>query len=272
MQAVDQGTLIYGMRSEKYPEQACYGIVISARCDIANCKIRRLYYLIAVGVEEWLVSEAGFEVAIKTVLNGARDSFFDGAKSNGLDGETLLSFDTEQVRTVIYSELKEKAAEALMGRYQQYRSCLCSTLEARRSKIKTTDSKKIKKVLEDINNGVYTHLYYLPEAAFRKDGQKSKGLIVDLQEIEAISITDIEAICKNKVDGLVLNSESAEYYSRFCWIEGKECYTDIDGLIVSPWCEHLMQRFAHGFIRIGLDGATSEDFGKLIRDMQGGNK
>lgn len=77
---VDQGTLIYGLRSEKYPEQACYGIVISARCDIANCKIRRLYYLIAVDAEEWFISEAGFEIVIKDVLNGARNSFCVEAK------------------------------------------------------------------------------------------------------------------------------------------------------------------------------------------------
>lgn len=267
---VDQGTLIYGLRSEKYPEQACYGIVISARCDIANCKIRRLYYLIAVDAEEWFISEAGFEIVIKDVLNGARNSFCVEAKKNGLDGATLLSFDIEQVRTVIYSELKGNKAEQLMDKYKQYCSCLCSTPEARRSKIKEIDSKKISRVLEEMNNGRNTHLYFLPEAAFRKDGLRSKGLVVDLQEIEAISIADIEAICRNEVDGLILDPESAKHYSRFCWIEGKECYTDIDGKIDSPWCEHLMQRFANGFVRIGLDGATAEDLNKLANDMRGG--
>ena len=40
MNYIDQGTVIYGMRSEKYPEKMCYAIIISARCDIANDKVR----------------------------------------------------------------------------------------------------------------------------------------------------------------------------------------------------------------------------------------
>ena len=48
MNYINQGTVLYGMRSEKYPEKMCYAVIISARCDIANNKITKLYYLIAV--------------------------------------------------------------------------------------------------------------------------------------------------------------------------------------------------------------------------------
>lgn len=271
MQTVDQGTVIYGVRSEKYPEQACYGIVISARCDIANCKVRRLYYLIAVEAKEWLLSDAGFEMATRDVLNNARNAFLSGAKDNELNGDDLLSFDEDRVHTVIYSESKGKAADALWKKYLQYRACQCVTAEERRKKI-NTEASKIRRFLENVNSGAQTHLYYLPESAFRDGGIKSKGLIVDLQEIEAISIADMEAICNNDVDSLILDPKSAEHFSSFCWIDGSDCYTGLDGQIISPWCEHLMQRFANAFIRIGLDGATSNDFKQLVSDMQGGNQ
>lgn len=34
--SLDQGTIIYGIRSDKYPAFPCYGIIITARCDIAQ--------------------------------------------------------------------------------------------------------------------------------------------------------------------------------------------------------------------------------------------
>ena len=38
-----QGTVITSIRSQKYKNQSCYGIIISARCDIANNKISKIY-------------------------------------------------------------------------------------------------------------------------------------------------------------------------------------------------------------------------------------
>lgn len=266
MQAFDQGTIIYGLRSEKYPDQACYGVVISARCDIANCKIRRLYYLIAVEVTEWLVSDEGFEMAIGSSRNGARNSFCQAAENQGLNWRDLLSFDPEQVRSVIQAEIKGKQSTTLLEKYQRYCAYQCADKSERRKKLKE-EKGKIRDFLKAVNSGDYTHLYYLPEVAYRDNGIKSKGLIVDLQKIEAISIADMQAICDNKVDSLILDANSAEHYSHFCWIEDKDCYTGLDGLISSPWCEHLMQRFANSFVRIGIDGATPEDFGQLVSAM-----
>ena len=34
-----QGTIISGIRSKKYPEIICNAIIISARCDLVNCKV-----------------------------------------------------------------------------------------------------------------------------------------------------------------------------------------------------------------------------------------
>ena len=31
----DQGTIVYGIKSLKYPDSVCYGIIITASCDIA---------------------------------------------------------------------------------------------------------------------------------------------------------------------------------------------------------------------------------------------
>lgn len=46
MYSLTQGTIITGVRSDKYSNIRCNGVVISARCDLANCKISKIYYLI----------------------------------------------------------------------------------------------------------------------------------------------------------------------------------------------------------------------------------
>ena len=43
MYSLTQGTIITGVRSDKYSNIRCNGVVISARCDLANCKISKIY-------------------------------------------------------------------------------------------------------------------------------------------------------------------------------------------------------------------------------------
>ena len=57
---LDQGTIITRIRSEKYPGIKCFGILITASCDIANKKVQKYYYVTALNAKEWLTSEPGF--------------------------------------------------------------------------------------------------------------------------------------------------------------------------------------------------------------------
>lgn len=42
MDELDQGSVLYGLRSDRYPGIPCYGIVITASCDIANSKVSKI--------------------------------------------------------------------------------------------------------------------------------------------------------------------------------------------------------------------------------------
>lgn len=52
-----QGSIINNLRILKYPDDPFYGVIITARCDIANCKVSRFYYLLATPVEDWIMTE-----------------------------------------------------------------------------------------------------------------------------------------------------------------------------------------------------------------------
>ena len=70
MSSITQGTVVSGKRSEKYEGIPCLGIIINARCDLAQGKVNKIYYLIAISLEEWMFSSIGFSkiVDIPSVL------------------------------------------------------------------------------------------------------------------------------------------------------------------------------------------------------------
>lgn len=51
---VTQGTILCSIRSDKYPTTRCYGIIISAMCDIAQGKVDKIYLLTAIDAKEWI--------------------------------------------------------------------------------------------------------------------------------------------------------------------------------------------------------------------------
>lgn len=62
---ITQGTVLNNCRVEQYPGFRYEGIVVTARCDIAQCKVSRFYYLYAACVETWVKTE-GVKLVAKT--------------------------------------------------------------------------------------------------------------------------------------------------------------------------------------------------------------
>lgn len=56
MDELNQGSVLYGLRSDRYPGIPCYGIVITASCDIANSKVSKIYCLIGVDAKQWFAT------------------------------------------------------------------------------------------------------------------------------------------------------------------------------------------------------------------------
>ena len=271
MQDLSQGALLYGIKSEKYPGSRCYGIIISARCDIANKKIARLYYLIALDAREWLTTQIGFSFALEQPMSNAKKQFGQKVVKRGLNVDDLLTFTPEMVEHVLKSEMKEKESIDALKDYNEYIR-FCSLYRETRYDLIKEKLKHVLARLKEINSGKWEHWYYLPEVAYLKSGKKSKGLIVDLQELYPMAFEDAELICEGRVDrhklNLGLDKKTLEHFSHFCYLEEDDDYVSIDSIIASPWCEHLMQRFSNAFIRIGLDGATEKDFTELITSIQ----
>lgn len=273
MDGLDQGSVLLGLRSEKYPQIQCYGIVITASCDISNDKVAKLYYLIGVDAKRWFCTEYAYrqvyDAKIKTLfkpIQGLCDKY-------SLDADEIRGFSAEDVRTVIEECITQKTdRNKFVKMYQQYAAFCRPGMddEARKLAIQQ-DAKVALTFLKEVGREKVFHYFYLPKAAYlESSGQMDAGLIVDLQEIGAISMQDAKRIISPGIDSLILAGNNAGERARLrtqFWLESEEDFVGIEGKVISPWREHLMQRFSRDFARIGLDGATEQDYEKLVKNI-----
>lgn len=269
MYSLTQGTIITGVRSDKYSNIRCNGVVISARCDLANCKISKIYYLIAVPSDDWLLSDEGFNIVLSQRQNDLEDKLQTKLGGSGLDWSTLKSFSVEDFSTVIHDQevgLK-KDTDKVLEVFRTFKNYTSKYLELGDKKaILQNESKSVASSLLKIANGQMMHYIYVPENAYIKDGSIDRGLIIDLQELEYISIRDAERLvnCEIDIQSKDLSEVDKQRYNNCFFLMDWPGYAMAEYDIASPWTEYIMQRFSNAFIRIGVDGPQKEDVQSMV--------
>lgn len=299
---IDQGTVVYGIRSKKYPTVACYGIIITARCDIAQKKVPKYYYLVAVDAVSWLKSEHGFEQAYRSCIAQKLKGVVEKAKAVELDGNTLVKLSNENVEIITNDYLAshpndkkhKKLIESLRSAIQDYHVFCCDNMDDQKRAFAIQHrNKDAINCLKDIEKGKLHHYYYLPQDAYLNNGVKNQGLIVDLLEIDSIPVEDAKRLTEpyekcitlentpklpetKELEQLAKNENQfafeavlrrvAEHFRIVSayWLEDDSCFVDIEGTTKSPWLEHLMQKFSNAFVRIGIDNPTDDDIKHIV--------
>lgn len=300
---IDQGTVIFGIRSEKYPSSPCYGIVITARCDIAQGKVPKYYFLEAVDAASWFCSKHGYEQVYFDSIKNKKANVCSLAQELELDGITLLSRSPEEIQMILDDKRQQashdrktlKKLDDLNKRINQYMQVALTESDDnhRKQGIKNNSNLAIT-YIKSIDLGKLHHYHFIPRAAYQDNSKdKSKGLIVDFLEIRSLSLEDAKKIsvplssANHSASGILYSDlptlppieeltnkreidryiEKLTEYSRLkrnYWLEESSDFVAIEGTIKSPWCEHLMQHFSNSFTRIGLDNPTDEDYKALI--------
>ena len=110
------------------------------------------------------------------------------------------------------------------------------------------------------------HYIYVPENAYIKNADINRGLIIDLQELEYISVKDAERLanCEIDIQNKDLSEIDKQRYNNCFFLMDWPGYAMPEFDIVSPWIEYIMQRFSNAFIRIGVDGPQKEDVQSMV--------
>ena len=301
---IEQGSVIYGIKSQKYPSSPCYGVIITARCDIAQRKVPKYYYLEAVYATSWFYSKYGYQQVYSTTIKNKRDRICTLAQELELDGTTLLSKSSEEVRIILDDKKQQltavrnspKKVDTLAKFIDEYiQIAQIDSDDIHRKQAIQKNSKSAISYLKDIDLGKLHHYHFVPETAYLDNNIKSKGLIIDFMEIRSLKkkkkkkiavplsssnhsesgiyYSDLPTL--QPIENITSKKEFEKYiknqaeYTRLkgnYWLEHDGDFVAIDGTIKSPWCEHLMQHFSNCFSRIGLDNPTDDDYKKLIEN------
>ena len=266
---ISQGTVIYGIRSTKYPEISCYAVIISARCDIANRKISKVYYLTAAVASEWCCTKNGFDQIYEDKRKQDKRNMRDRLGKHQINLEVLDTFSLDEAEKVISSNVaKLREEEKIFDAYKKYCKIKdCSKIETRKE-ILRENGKEMVQFLSDISSGKRYHYFFVPQRMYQSNGSMDDGLIVDLQEIGMISMEDCDTIKTPGIDfqrlSEIKEEDEQSRLKKAYWLNGNDDFVSIEGNIISPWCELLMQRFSSDFIRIGVDASTKNNFEKLV--------
>ena len=293
---LDQGTILTRIRSEKYPGINCYGILITASCDIARRKVQKYYYITALDAKQWLTSEPGFRESFGQVIKTLSEQL-EAHSKEFLDPKTLMGFSVEAAKNAIEQakppesdKKKYKKLKKLLEVYENYSKYehFNMTVEDRCAAIRHCEGTRklfdmVTTVLNEIGQGRRFHYYYLPIKAYSDCDESSEGLIADFQELGFLYLQDLERIKSPGFDPYSLNSEhmeeigySPDDYARYNKIfymddtneEAPDNNVNVAGKIRSPWREHFMQRLSFSFSRIGLDDIKNEDFQDLLHSVR----
>lgn len=275
---IDQGSIVYPIRSELYPEIRCYGVVISASCDIANKKIPYLYYLTALNPRDYLSSYRCLEKAYKSDMKNLVDAASKIQDISGLNIDILLEWEEEDALKAIDSVSDERISKELKNNYLKIRRY--KSLENNKDTFKEIvgiNSKPIKTYIKEIKNDRIEQLYMLPETSMDTGRSSESGFryIVELQDVNKLQFRYLELLNENGFNRPAyerLNKKEKEYLKGLFFINND--YIEEDELrvidkVVSPWREHLLQRFSNGFARIGVDRVPDTYVEKYIKSMIG---
>lgn len=189
--------------------------------------------------------------------------------------DILLKFPEEVALKVITGNCPEKRRrdlEKIIETYQMAHKAFSdnTTFLQRKNIAATINSGKGKHAvtfLKKISSGETNHFQFIPKSAYTEKNDKVNGLIVDLQEIGILSLDDAKKITGEGIDYQCLPvncEEEANRLKRCYWLNDESDFVMLEGIVKSPWCELLLQRFALDYIRVGVDGSTENDYTNLV--------
>lgn len=269
MEKVTQGTLIYGVRSNKYHDVVTYGIIISAACDLAQDKIDKVFYLTAIPLKEWLCSDQGFQVVTANLIKNCKNNILKILEKYGLAWDVFKTLSQEELEKVVtacgISRNDKQNAVAHFLKYQRFSKENMTFQE--KIEIYLSEHKTIEGYLGDLFNGANSHYVFIPQQALSEHASVGMGLVVDLLEVDFYQMQLVKKLADGQIDNRVLSeSEIAVYDKKFVLCENDGFAYPV-GEVEHPWCEYILQHFSNCFIRIGVDNPGKKEAKGIVDNL-----
>ena len=276
MDAFSQGTIIRYINSPNHPNVQCGGIVINARCDLAQKKIPRISMLSFMTLESWIYS-VYFEEMLGQIKNEKYNSLSSFCKKYNLDLEILEEFGPEKAKIAIDKcEAKKTEKDSAIEKLDSIKVCdeyiITPPTNIEKKDMFMVNKSKLNNKLQELHNSKITRYCFVPKKGYIKElNVLNDGIVIDLHDIIQISYTQFMNACNGKIDCRQMKQDEIEKASEvFSFFDFDFVLVQKDYCVISPWIEHVLQQFALAFSRIGVENATKMDIQKYCEAWSGG--
>ena len=192
-----QGSVITNLRSRKYPDVHCYGIVITARCDFAQTNVQAFYLLTAIPIKEWVNKVLPDEI-FENRMNSKRKALIDCAKAAEVDIESFIDSSPKSFFEKIdkQEQISSQTRDKIKGKYNAWQS---SIEEAKTKKKSSITLETLKSKITAVLHNSVTKVCFIPQYSYYKSPlQEISTLIVDAASLSATT-PEVNDDCRNKL-------------------------------------------------------------------------
>lgn len=240
---ITQGAIFSCAYSPYYDKENILGIVISARCDIAQKKLPQYYYLPVIPFTIWKKCD------LPKILKHRYYKEKQKQLNNLIGGvETLQIFGLQSIRNKL-SELLD--CDKKKKKKEQQIIEIIEVLDALGSedifRLKDTFEKEIKSFVKSIIENKEDKYFFIDKL------NQYGSCMINLFDINVISSQTIDNLDK----GIELSN--GKKWGGLNNISAIDNFAYVIGELESPYIEHVMQKFALGLIRVGLESPNVND-------------
>ncbi|HET6431248.1 hypothetical protein [Dyella sp.] len=243
---LEQGTIFSCCAVDGYPRSMGWGVVITARCDLANFKAPILNYLPIVKLEDWLTND-GLGVIQSRCIAEADAEVEKLLFDLGAPKTVLLGTPVETALETLVALLDEKKQRQFIARKDKvvgkWREAHSGTAESLRTTFPKTYSGAVRELMTHRLSGYYYLCRMEPD-------ESDSCYVVLLRQIGAMP-HDLAGALPEGMRKVDAEARSPRYESFFRYSSSDDVAIPL-GVIPSPHVEHLLQAFSLLFGRIGL--------------------
>ncbi|WAH51800.1 hypothetical protein LMA04_17100 [Pseudescherichia vulneris] len=236
--SLTQGTIFNCAYCASYPNNETLGLVITARCDIANKdKVKFFNFIPAIPFEIWKDKEL-LPLIKKKVFKNLESQYFELLAKAGFSKLNIETYGFDRIYNIIV-EKKQLSPKEITRLNNLKEKINCIEQNSSYSQLVKYFRDEISKILSDIIENKNSDYFFI-------DGITGyNSVIVNLREIYDLDISTARKI----PDGIELD-DGEIHLGLNLNIPNKFC--SIVGQLRSPFTELLIQRFANNFVRVGV--------------------
>ncbi len=258
---VEQGAIFNCVSLPGYEGCHCWGIVLTARCDLAHDKFSAINYLPIVRFTDCLARHFAMPIAKRTQKE-LEKKFAEWFEKKNVSEQVRATFPFEDI---ILREANDRERDGWL----EFNNQLC----AARSILKKAGvfdplaanallpkrGKETKDLVEDLIKQKLGEFYFLESVDCGESPEE--GFVVLLRNMRTLD----PAIMNGVVSGLTAESARqfplCEHHLTF----EREHLCMLTGVLRSPDLEHLTQQFAHLFVHIGLEDQKASTIANHVK-------